>query len=307
MPLTVLETLYSGETILLIFPDGTGPALLSAMIAGIPLNRVHELEYQPGELRMNINKVNTMRMLKEKQETGGKYYEETLAKGRKELARLRETTTTETLSLKDELLEEDRKEIDKQYQEGQDAIRIEKQQEEDRRQSMREAEQKKRAESSKNGDSSLSNTNPPLAAGAAFGAVGLAGIFAASGGEEEGRKDNLARERLKEIDAQANIAAASEEQIEVFSPSVTALDGLETITDEVQNMVLSDTSAKPKPSQLLTKEDRARAAEEAMEQYMDRDDGADDWLSTLSQIAQEDNDRDDDPSSPGEDVGRSTS
>ena len=256
---------------------------------------------------MNINKVNTMRMLKEKQETGGKYYEETLAKGRKELARLRETTTTETLSLKDELLEEDRKEIDKQYQEGQDAIRIEKQQEEDRRQSMREAEQKKRAESSKNGDSSLSNTNPPLAAGAAFGAVGLAGIFAASGGEEEGRKDNLARERLKEIDAQANIADASEEQIEVFSPSVTALDGLETITDEVQNMVLSDTSAKPKPSQLLTKEDRARAAEEAMEQYMDRDDGADDWLSTLSQIAQEDNDRDDDPSSPGEDVGRSTS
>ena len=41
----VLETQYSGDDILLIFPDGTSPALLSCMIAGIPYNRVHELEF----------------------------------------------------------------------------------------------------------------------------------------------------------------------------------------------------------------------------------------------------------------------
>lgn len=285
--------------------------MLSAMIAGIPLNRVHELEYQPGELRMSINKVNTMKVLKEKQETGGKYYEETLAKGRKELARLRDTTTTETLSLKDELLEEDRKEIDKQYQEGQEAIRVEKQQEQARRQSMREAEQKKRVEkrveSNNNGDS-MSSTNPSLAAGAAFGAVGLAGIFAASGGEEEGTKERLALERLKEIDAPSNTTGApsnttdaSEKQAVAFSPSVTILDGLETITNEVQSRTLSESSANSDPPQLLTKEDRAKAAEEAMEQYMDRDDGADDWLSTLSQIAQEENDPDGEPNDSGDD------
>ena len=51
----MLETQYSGDTILLIFPDGTGPALLSCLIGGIPLNRVHELEYGPGEVRLNIN------------------------------------------------------------------------------------------------------------------------------------------------------------------------------------------------------------------------------------------------------------
>lgn len=285
--------------------------MLSAMIAGIPLNRVHELEYQPGELRMSINKINTMKILKEKQETGGKYYEETLAKGRKELARLRDTTTTETLSLKDELLEEDRKEIDKQYQEGQEAIRVEKQQEQARRQNMRVAEQKKRVEkrveSNNNGDS-MSNTNPSLAAGAAFGAVGLAGIFAASGGEEAGTKERLALEQLKEIDAPSNTTGApsnttdaSEKQTVAFSPSVTTLDGLETITNEVQSRTLSESSANSDPPQLLTKEDRAKAAEEAMEQYMDRDDGADDWLSTLSQIAQEENDPDGEPNDSGDD------
>lgn len=50
----VLETYYSGDTILLIFPDGTGPALLSSLIAGIPLNRVHEVQYSPGEIRLDV-------------------------------------------------------------------------------------------------------------------------------------------------------------------------------------------------------------------------------------------------------------
>eukprot|EP00545_Synedropsis_sp_CCMP1620_P000558 CAMPEP_0119003744 /NCGR_PEP_ID=MMETSP1176-20130426/742_1 /TAXON_ID=265551 /ORGANISM="Synedropsis recta cf, Strain CCMP1620" /LENGTH=525 /DNA_ID=CAMNT_0006955369 /DNA_START=122 /DNA_END=1699 /DNA_ORIENTATION=- len=53
--LSLLETFQSGDEILLIFPDGTGPALLSALIAGMPLDRVHEIHYQPGELRSNIS------------------------------------------------------------------------------------------------------------------------------------------------------------------------------------------------------------------------------------------------------------
>jgi hypothetical protein len=53
--ISLLETFQSGDDILLIFPDGTGPALLSALIAGIPLDRVHEIHYQPGEFRPNIS------------------------------------------------------------------------------------------------------------------------------------------------------------------------------------------------------------------------------------------------------------
>lgn len=52
--LSLLETHCSGDTILLIFPDGTGPALLSALIAGIPFSRVHELNFAPGEIRFNV-------------------------------------------------------------------------------------------------------------------------------------------------------------------------------------------------------------------------------------------------------------
>ena len=52
--LSLQETRTAGETILVIFPDGTGPALLSCMIAGIPFSEVHALEFQPGEIRTDI-------------------------------------------------------------------------------------------------------------------------------------------------------------------------------------------------------------------------------------------------------------
>ncbi|KAL7535143.1 hypothetical protein ACHAXR_006298, partial [Thalassiosira sp. AJA248-18] len=60
--LSVLETLYSGDTVLLVFPDGTGPALLSCLMGGIPLNRVHELQFRPGEIRCDVdfNSINAL-------------------------------------------------------------------------------------------------------------------------------------------------------------------------------------------------------------------------------------------------------
>ena len=53
--MSVLETQFSGDTILLVFPDGTSPALLMCLIAGIPLNRVHEFNFEPGEIRYDVN------------------------------------------------------------------------------------------------------------------------------------------------------------------------------------------------------------------------------------------------------------
>mmetsp|Transcript_9952 Transcript_9952/g.12541 ORF Transcript_9952/g.12541 Transcript_9952/m.12541 type:complete len:498 (+) Transcript_9952:98-1591(+) len=52
--MSVLETQFSGDTILLIFPDGTSPALLMCLMAGIPLNKVHEFNFQPGEIRYDV-------------------------------------------------------------------------------------------------------------------------------------------------------------------------------------------------------------------------------------------------------------
>ena len=83
--MSVLETLYSGDDILLIFPDGTGPALLSCLIAGLPLNRVHELNFQSGEIRqIDYNSVNTMAS-----QTITPSYRDIIERGRQELVNLR--------------------------------------------------------------------------------------------------------------------------------------------------------------------------------------------------------------------------
>lgn len=85
--MSVLETLYSGDTLLLVFPDGTGPALLSCLIGGIPLNRVHEFQYGPGEIRIDIN-YNSMEALAS--QPPSQTYLDTIARGRVELKQLRE-------------------------------------------------------------------------------------------------------------------------------------------------------------------------------------------------------------------------
>mmetsp|Transcript_18810 Transcript_18810/g.38646 ORF Transcript_18810/g.38646 Transcript_18810/m.38646 type:complete len:274 (-) Transcript_18810:12-833(-) len=102
--MSVLETLYSGDTVLLVFPDGTGPALLSCLIGGIPLNRVHEFNYQPGEIRCNIDydSVNAL----SSQPPPQSYYV-ILQRGRNELKELREnqniTRNTKDLKFEEEM------------------------------------------------------------------------------------------------------------------------------------------------------------------------------------------------------------
>lgn len=49
----VLETQFSGDDILLIFPDKNSPALLSSMIAGVPFNKAHVLDFAPGEGKLS--------------------------------------------------------------------------------------------------------------------------------------------------------------------------------------------------------------------------------------------------------------
>ncbi len=68
-------------------PDGTGPALLTCLIGGIPLNRVHELEYLPGEVRLGVDYNSAHEyLLKEPSED----YAKAIARGRNELQSLRE-------------------------------------------------------------------------------------------------------------------------------------------------------------------------------------------------------------------------
>ena len=83
--LSVLETLYSGDTILLVFPDGAGPALLTCLIGGIPLNRVHEFEYKSGEVGLNVNYESAHALVESKPSDE---YTEAIIRGRDKLKKL---------------------------------------------------------------------------------------------------------------------------------------------------------------------------------------------------------------------------
>ena len=72
--------------VLLVFPDGTGPALLSCLIGGIPLDRVHELQFRPGEIRCDVT-FDTVDAIASRQPSST--YFDALERGRIELKQLR--------------------------------------------------------------------------------------------------------------------------------------------------------------------------------------------------------------------------
>lgn len=107
--LSIVESRRTDETILLIFPDGTGPALLSAMMAGIPLDRVHELEFGPGEIRKNVTP-ESVRALYESVRDSPNYIA-TVEKGKGALGQLR-SSEGDIVSLKDRRSDDEERAIE---------------------------------------------------------------------------------------------------------------------------------------------------------------------------------------------------
>lgn len=104
--------LSSGETILVIFPDGTGPALLSCMIAGIPYKDVHALEYEPGEVRLDISPESVWATFNQKKDDPA--YLAVLEDGKQKLATLRKGGSFK--GLKEEKAEQIELELEAAYQ-----------------------------------------------------------------------------------------------------------------------------------------------------------------------------------------------
>ncbi|CAB9526129.1 Pfam:PGAM (Partial), partial [Seminavis robusta] len=116
--LSLQESRTSGENILIIFPDGTGPALLSAMIAGIPLNECHCLDYAPGEVRLEINRDTVLEQYAQRKDDPK--YLAMIEDGKVQLAKLRQG---QVANVKEELQEEQRREIDNAFAEQRKAQR----------------------------------------------------------------------------------------------------------------------------------------------------------------------------------------
>ena len=279
---------------MLVFPDGTGPALLSAMIAGIPLNRVHELDYEPGEIRFNVTMQSTLALMKDK---NSENYSNKIAYGRKELKKLREMKLEDVISVKDRQLEKDRLEME-ELSRKQEEKRLAKEEadrlaREARDRQIQDARQQRWDES---GDGSTGWTTPIL-----LGTAGV-GIFGATaalmGGSEDEKETATLSDNPPLTNATAAVSQDSAMDVKVMErtmidiPEIRSLDsdGASDISDNDEftppaQRASGDRQATfpPRPKQL----DPVKAAEDAMKVYMDSDDGGSAWLEVVSEILTE--------------------
>ena len=299
---SLLETQYSGDTILLVFSDGTGPAVLSAMVAGIPLNRVHELEFEPGEVRLDITKdsVQALWQAKQADRTAMAAYRDTLQQGRVELTQLRSTQAF--VNRKDEKLEAELVAIDEQYnleQERKQQAEIErKQQVEATRQQERQERQRRHEQTdssslwiSDEGGTAILPT--VVAAGASFVAVVGAAQLGTGGDDDDNNHDTTtARTADSAVEPGGNTTATITVQTSKGDElplqsyfgsrkgSTNTTIATNTTTDSAvkPQLVNGDPSGTMKilyDDDLVPPLDPYQKAEKAMKEYLDQDDGGD--------------------------------
>lgn len=246
---SILETQYSGDDILLIFPDGTSPALLSCLISGISLKDVHALNFSPGELRVGVNMVNARHLLNER--VSSPNYLDILDRGRMELQLLR-------------------KEYDEYLvaKEGSKKLLIPGPE----RGAAFESEANRPRASWK---SEPSNFSPDIVATGVLLAIGGLALL------KFDKKDDD-NERTSEIMTIPSLAYGTTE----LDPSLTT-DTIQTVaivadySEGITDLnVFQDVS-------VLSKEERLKAAEMAMDEYLSQDDGGDAWLTSMLEIRDE--------------------
>ena len=304
-----METQYSGDTVVLVFPDSTGPALLSAMIAGIPFNRVHELEFKPGEVRFDVTRESTLALLKEKEQNPT--YTSIVEEGKQELARLRAMNPADFISVKDQMLEDDRLEME-QYQKNLDESRRAKERQDaiarqDRAKQVEADRQRRREEGDGDG---ISPFVPIIGAAAIGGAV----LFNANNGDEQVNVVEQADgdEQETAVSSQVNnttidlLEAVIDEPIigEAMSMESSGLGGIEEELTAIEVGIGATVHARINGDRKATfpppvkPRDPVKAAEQAMKEYMDMDDGGRDWLLMMSDLMLEEDDDDMESQSP---------
>jgi broad specificity phosphatase PhoE len=313
---SVLETQYSGDTILLIFPDGTGPALLSAMMAGVPLNRVHELEFRSGELRMDVTAGSVLELWKSRQAgPEAESYRDALERGRKTLRELRSTAPEAIVSKKDEQIERDRLEVERGVEERRRAQLLKSETEDAAR-----AERRSRMRAERRSSSPPSGAADPallgIAAAAAAAALVAGAAMAApspssspppaSGGADgkaEAERSELAggrRDSTGAIDARP-VNGDRSGPTSLGPPPADGAPAGAAFPSLYPPPAAGPTPAAPSLTPL-------EAARRAMDEYMGRDDGADDWLRSVEGILRDEAendlfDDDDDDDNSREDGG----
>ncbi len=242
--MSILETQFSGDTILLIFGDGTSPALLMSLIAGLPLNRVHELDFKPGEIRYDVTKSSVLESVPD--QISPRYVAK-VSRGKETLKELREELNNPPIATPQEqtyptaVLREPRK----------------KKAENDQR-------HKASPEKVSREDSNSNMFFPSVAAGCY--------MYASAFKSNNTSLSDVTETSNDDLDILANDDDNS------LSPEIQEMERLISVAPfDIPEMRKED----------ILEEERVKRAQEAMDDYFNRGDGADEWLEGLANIIDE--------------------
>ena len=263
-----METQYSGDTILLIFPDGTGPALLTCLIGGIPLNRVHEFEYKNGEVRLNINYDTAHEYLSS---TPSEAYLNILESGEEELKVLR-TNPNAILNVREQQYQEElrleREGIEKANMIKREQDLLEKQKKD---KEMKKRDETKSITSSKSEDGSSNN----LLSIVGLTSVGAIGAFSLLGSEPE-ESDENENDDMNTVLSTSNdeVKKATLPILDINKPISISLPPIEKISNNSTSVVEED--------EPITNNNLQKAKVSTWDP--NEDDGGEAWLGALSEI-----------------------
>ena len=288
--ISVLETQYSGDVVLLVACDGSTLALLSCMMAGIPFERVHELEYRPGEVRLNVTMDSTLALWNERKAAGLADYNKVIETGKIELDRLR--GMEDIISLKDQRMDEEQRELEAVYQKEQT---VKRRVESEERMAREERAQRVAAQPS---------AAPPMAAtGVGLGLLAAAAVVNSAGSSSSPEPvasgelvasslvDDAPIEPIEEPPTmqQEDLFLAPPREDRIFDPK---LDIVQKATKPLpwtaspSSFTEIETNAlvgAPNSPTLATSSTRV-TAEQAMEDYLNQDDGGEGWLQVMSEL-----------------------
>jgi broad specificity phosphatase PhoE len=273
--MSILETQFSGDNIVLVFPDGSSPALLSAMIAGIPYNKAHVLDFSPGEIRLDVTLQSTLQLYESKLKNNVEAYNSLINSGKKQLERLRSIDDEDLVSKKDLLIEKERVEMEQDYRRKEEA-RLAR---EERQRGVDLARMQDHRSPEVPADDS---TLPVAVIGGAFFA------YAALATSRPSQPTELDRDQ-RESDTASGPATVTSIQMNAVTVG-TSFDPILTLDSETR--LASTGPYEPKER---SDEERLALAQDAMQNYIDQDDGGSAWLQVMAEIIDEGEDIDPKP------------
>jgi hypothetical protein len=301
VPTLVLETQYSGDTILLVFPDSTGPALLTALIGGIPLNRVHELNMIAGETRINVTTQRALNDFLVTDTTTTTHYQEKLERGRQRLKELRNDPDS-IVNVKDQQYEVERiedEETKRKKEEIETGRLAQEQAKRDQTQKLaddqKQQREKEKAASANVLQGSSSGNGFDVAIPSLLASVGVVGAALAAMGASNNKNETSIDTLPETPESNEPNSPLENMTIRLSSPDVDS-NLIENTTREkvFNNDDMSDDTSSSTTATIVQEEvrtipplDPRQVARDAMDQYLDADDGVDAWIGMLSDLVDE--------------------